>query len=63
MKNLPPQKWALGRIIKLHFGEDKRVRVFEVKIQSGVYKNDPYRKFVFYLLMYNFMYVLFHMCL
>ena len=36
--NLPPQKWALGRIIKLYFGEDKRVRVVKVKTQFGIYK-------------------------
>ena len=36
-ENLPPQKWALSRIIKLYFGEGKWVRVVEVKIQSGVY--------------------------
>ena len=37
-ENLPPQKWALDRTIKLYFGEDKRVRVVEEKTQSGVYK-------------------------
>ena len=35
-ENLPLQKWALGRIIKLYFGEGKRVSVVEVKTESRV---------------------------
>ena len=52
-ENLPLQKWALGRIIKLYFGEDKRVRVVEVKTQSGVYKR-PISKICIILCMYFF---------
>lgn len=36
--NLPPGKWAMGRVIDVHPGEDGHVRVTTVKTQSGVIK-------------------------
>ncbi|XP_022835967.1 uncharacterized protein LOC111363382 [Spodoptera litura] len=34
--NLPPGKWAMGRVIELHPGSDKLVRVVSLKTQSGI---------------------------
>lgn len=36
--NLPPLRWALGRVIETHCGNDGIVRVVTVKTQNGVYK-------------------------
>ena len=36
--NLPPLKWNLGRIIQVHPGADKCVRVVTVKTANGTYK-------------------------
>ena len=36
--NLPPGKWALGRVIELHPGTDKNVRVVTLKTKSGYMK-------------------------
>ncbi|KAJ8720880.1 hypothetical protein PYW08_006345 [Mythimna loreyi] len=36
--NLPPGKWALGRIIELHPGMDGNVRVVSIKTKNGVIK-------------------------
>ncbi|XP_058817088.1 uncharacterized protein LOC131680388 [Topomyia yanbarensis] len=35
--NLPPMKWALGRIVSVHPGTDKKVRVATVKTTNGEY--------------------------
>lgn len=35
---LPPNEWLLGRIIELHPGADKLVRVATVRTKSGIYK-------------------------
>ncbi|KAJ8914084.1 hypothetical protein NQ315_014279 [Exocentrus adspersus] len=35
-KNLPPCKWALGRIHKLYPGKDNKVRVADVKTSKGI---------------------------
>ncbi|XP_033213702.1 uncharacterized protein LOC117170773 [Belonocnema kinseyi] len=34
-ENLPPTKWALGRVIKLHHGRDGLIRVVKLKTQRG----------------------------
>lgn len=34
-ENLPPMSWRLGRIVKLHSGDDKIVRVVTLKVQGG----------------------------
>ncbi|XP_075162725.1 uncharacterized protein LOC142235353 [Haematobia irritans] len=34
-ENLPPNSWRLGRITKVHHGNDNRVRVAEVHTQKG----------------------------
>ncbi|XP_021964112.2 uncharacterized protein LOC110859463 [Folsomia candida] len=36
--NTPPLKWSLGRIIKLHPGEDQQIRTVTVKTASGELK-------------------------
>ncbi|XP_026316034.1 uncharacterized protein LOC113227357 [Hyposmocoma kahamanoa] len=36
--NLPPGKWAMGRVIELHPGSDGLVRVTTIKTQTGVMK-------------------------
>jgi len=36
--NLVPTKWPLGRVVKTFHGEDRLVRVVDVKTQSGVYR-------------------------
>ncbi|XP_075147221.1 uncharacterized protein LOC142221389 [Haematobia irritans] len=33
--NLPPTEWRLGRVSKVYFGSDSRVRVAEVRTQNG----------------------------
>lgn len=35
--NLPPLSWSLGRITKVHPGNDGIVRVVTVKTRSGIY--------------------------
>ncbi|XP_055632834.1 uncharacterized protein LOC129773261 [Toxorhynchites rutilus septentrionalis] len=35
-EQLPPQKWALGRVLSVHPGTDGRVRVATVKTSSGI---------------------------
>ncbi|XP_045448920.1 uncharacterized protein LOC123657418 [Melitaea cinxia] len=37
-ENLPPGKWALGRIVETHPGKDGYVRVVSVKTKNGVIK-------------------------
>ncbi|GFX13763.1 integrase catalytic domain-containing protein [Trichonephila clavipes] len=37
-ENLPTYKWALGRIVELYYGEDKKVRVVKIKIQYSTCK-------------------------
>ncbi|XP_026462792.1 uncharacterized protein LOC113365449 [Ctenocephalides felis] len=36
--NVPPLNWQLGRIIEVHPGLDKEVRVVTVKVQNNVFK-------------------------
>ncbi|KAJ8982007.1 hypothetical protein NQ317_004094 [Molorchus minor] len=36
--NLPPYKWSLGRIVALHFGDDKVARVATVRTANGSLK-------------------------
>nr|XP_031836775.1 uncharacterized protein LOC116428802 [Nomia melanderi] len=36
--NLPPLQWKLGRILEVHPGDDKIIRVVTVKTPLGVYK-------------------------
>lgn len=35
--NLPPEKWVLARIVGIHPGTDRRVRVVKVKTSTGEY--------------------------
>lgn len=42
-ENLPPSKWALGRVMETHPGADNLVRVVSVKTQNGILKR-PIRK-------------------
>jgi hypothetical protein len=37
-ENLPPCKWLLGRVIAIFPGQDKKVRVVDVKTSKGIYK-------------------------
>ncbi|GFW57562.1 uncharacterized protein TNCV_544711 [Trichonephila clavipes] len=37
-ENLPTYKWALGRIVELYYGEDKKVRVVKIKTQYSTCK-------------------------
>lgn len=41
--NIPPQFWRIGRIVKLHPGLDKLVRVVDVKTKSGTYTRPVHR--------------------
>ncbi|KAH9634603.1 hypothetical protein HF086_009255 [Spodoptera exigua] len=34
-ENLPPGKWTMGRVVKLHPGQDGYVRVVTVKTKNG----------------------------
>ncbi|XP_073841215.1 uncharacterized protein [Musca autumnalis] len=34
--NLAPNEWRLGRVVKLHLGQDDRVRVVDIKTLNGV---------------------------
>ncbi|XP_055908277.1 uncharacterized protein LOC129943083 [Eupeodes corollae] len=36
--NMPPSKWALGRVEKLHPGEDDLVRVVSIRTKNGIFK-------------------------
>ncbi|XP_078038714.1 uncharacterized protein LOC144470972 [Augochlora pura] len=36
--NLPPMKWALGRILKLHTGKDGIAKVVVLRMAYGTYK-------------------------
>ncbi|XP_076300572.1 uncharacterized protein LOC143218889 [Lasioglossum baleicum] len=36
--NLPPMKWALGRILELHLGQDSVTRVVSIRTATGVIK-------------------------
>lgn len=36
--NLPPAKWALGRVIEAHPGDDGRVRVVTIKARGSTFK-------------------------
>lgn len=38
MKDIPPSKWPLGRISKLHPGKDGQVRVVTVRTQTSTLK-------------------------
>lgn len=35
-ENLPPNKWRLGRVLKVYPGSDHRVRVADIKTQKGI---------------------------
>lgn len=37
-ENLPPLKWSIGRVIEVHSGSDKQVRVATVKTARGEFK-------------------------
>ncbi|GFY21778.1 integrase catalytic domain-containing protein [Trichonephila clavipes] len=37
-ENLPTYKWALGRIVELYYGEDKKVRFVKIKTQYSTCK-------------------------
>ena len=37
-ENLPPYKWALGKIMKVYFGDDQKIRVVDVKTQHNICK-------------------------
>lgn len=37
-ENLPPQRWLLGRVIKVHYGSDGNVRVAVVRTKDGIYE-------------------------
>lgn len=37
-ENLPPGKWAMGRVIELHPGKDNFVRVVSLKTKNGIIK-------------------------
>ncbi|GFS73468.1 integrase catalytic domain-containing protein [Trichonephila clavipes] len=37
-ENLPTYKWALGRIVELYYGEDKKVHVVKIKTQYSTCK-------------------------
>ncbi|XP_076230308.1 uncharacterized protein LOC116434332 [Nomia melanderi] len=41
--NLPPLQWKLGRILEVHPGDDKIIRVVTVKTPLGVYKRSVKR--------------------
>lgn len=34
-ENLPPNCWRLGRIIRVYQGQDKRIRVADIRTQNG----------------------------
>lgn len=36
--NVPPGRWAMGRVLELHPGEDGYVRVVTLKTQTGNFK-------------------------
>lgn len=36
--NLPPAKWAIGRIIDVHPGDDGRVRVVTLRTKTSTFK-------------------------
>lgn len=36
--NLPPLKWAIGRVVQIFQGKDGNVRVVEVRTKDGVYR-------------------------
>ncbi|XP_055838382.1 uncharacterized protein LOC129906593 [Episyrphus balteatus] len=36
--NIPPSRWALGRILVLHPGEDDLVRVVSLRTKNGIFK-------------------------
>lgn len=42
-ENIPPQKWNMGRIVKLHPGKDGTVRVVSVKMHQDIYKRAVHR--------------------
>ncbi|GFX61219.1 integrase catalytic domain-containing protein [Trichonephila clavipes] len=45
-ENLPTYKWALGRIVELYYGEDKKVRVVKIKTQYSTCKRAISKIFV-----------------
>ncbi|GFW62598.1 integrase catalytic domain-containing protein [Trichonephila clavipes] len=46
-ENLPTYKWALGRIVELYYGEDKKVRVVKIKTQYTTCKRAVSKIFFF----------------
>ena len=41
--NLPPMDWKLGRIVEMHPGQDKIVRIVTVRTNAGIYKRSVTR--------------------
>ncbi|XP_045489828.1 uncharacterized protein LOC123690444 [Pieris rapae] len=41
--NLPPGKWAMGRVVELHPGTDNIVRVVSLKTKNGIIKRPIHR--------------------
>lgn len=39
MAEVPPTKWRLGRIVRLHYGSDAHIRVFELRTQTATLTN------------------------
>ncbi|XP_031346951.1 uncharacterized protein LOC116173565 [Photinus pyralis] len=37
-ENLPPLQWSYGRVVEVHSGNDKKVRVVSIKTKGGVIK-------------------------
>lgn len=44
-ESLPPNSWHLGRVVKVHSGSDKYVRVADVRTQKGTFRR-PITKLV-----------------
>ena len=45
LRNEPlcPTEWRLGRVMKLHYGSDQRVRVVELKTKNGLIKRPTHK--------------------
>ncbi|XP_061391738.1 uncharacterized protein LOC133327189 [Musca vetustissima] len=41
--SMAPNEWRLGRVVKLHKGQDDRVRVVDLRTQNGMSFNDDYK--------------------
>lgn len=37
-ENVPPNKWSLGRVVKLFPGKDELVRTDDVRTQHGIFR-------------------------